>query len=87
LDLYGTWEHPADELSGQLDPELWRLTLNPWAVLEAVALAKLKAVALARARRQYLEATTWLQLWHAAAPLNSAAYFSMEFTLSEVLPI
>jgi glycogen phosphorylase len=44
-------------------------------------------VALARARRQYLEATTWLQLWHAAAPLNSAAYFSMEFTLSEVLPI
>jgi hypothetical protein len=34
LDLRGTWEHAADELWGQLDPELWRLTLNPWAVLQ-----------------------------------------------------
>ena len=25
LDLRGTWEHSADELWGQLDPELWRL--------------------------------------------------------------
>jgi starch phosphorylase len=33
LDLRGTWEHSADELWGQLDPELWALTLNPWAVL------------------------------------------------------
>ena len=30
LDLRGTWEHAADELWGQFDPELWTLTLNPW---------------------------------------------------------
>src|SRR5215831_3315518 len=98
LDLRGTWEHSADELWGQLDPELWRLTLNPWAVLQAVSPAKLKALAadpkfrqkaaaLARARRQSLEAPTWFQRQHADGPLTSAAYFSMEFMLSEALPI
>jgi glycogen phosphorylase len=98
LDLRGTWEHSADELWGQLDPELWRLTLNPWAVLQAVSHAKLKtlaadpkfrqkAAALARARRQYLAAPTWFQRQHAEAPLTRVAYFSMEFMLSEALPI
>jgi glycogen phosphorylase len=98
LDLRGTWEHSADELWGQLDPELWRLTLNPWAVLQAVSRAKLKALAadpkfrqkvaaLARTRRQYLEAPTWFKRQHADTPLSSVAYFSMEFMLSEALPI
>jgi glycogen phosphorylase len=98
LDLCGTWEHSADELWGQLDPELWTLTLNPWAVLQTGSRAKLKALAadpavrekaeaLVRARRQYLEAPTWFQRWHADAPLTSVAYFSMEFMLSEALPI
>ena len=98
LDLRGTWEHSADELWGQLDPELWRLTLNPWAVLQAVSHAKLKALAadpkfrqkaaaLVRARQQYLQAPTWFQRQHADAPLTSVAYFSMEFMLSEALPI
>ena len=98
LDLRGTWEHAADELWGQLEPELWRLTLNPWAVLQAVSHAKLKALAadrkfrqkaaaLVRARQQYLEAPTWFQRQHADAPLTRVAYFSMEFMLSEALPI
>ena len=98
LDLRGTWEHAADELWGQLEPELWRLTLNPWAVLQAVSHAKLKALAadpkfrqkaaaLVRARQRYLEAPTWFQRRHADAPLTSVAYFSMEFMLSEALPI
>jgi starch phosphorylase len=98
LDLRGTWEHAADELWGQLEPELWTLTRNPWAVLQTVSRAKLQAlaadpavreqaVALVQLRRQYLEAPTWFQRWHADAPLTSVAYFSMEFMLSEALPI
>ncbi len=98
LDLRGTWEHAADELWEQLDPELWALTLNPWAVLQTVSRVKLhalaadpavreKAVALVQLRRQYLEAPTWFQRWHAEAPMTSVAYFSMEFMLSEALPI
>ena len=39
LDLRGTWEHSADELWGHLDSELWRLTLNPWAVLQPVEIS------------------------------------------------
>ena len=46
-----------------------------------------KAAALVRARRQYLEAPTWFQRQHADAPLTGVAYFSMEFMLSEALPI
>ena len=45
LDLRGIWEHSADELWGQLDPELWTLALNPWAVLQTVSHARLKALA------------------------------------------
>ena len=98
LDLGGTWEHAADELWGQLDPELWALTLNPWAVLQTVSRTRLqalaadpefyqKAEALVLARQRYLEAPTWFQRWHADAPLTCVAYFSMEFMLSEALPI
>ena len=98
LDVRGTWEHSADELWGQLDPELWTLTLNPWAVLQTVSRAKLtalaanpefckKAVALVLARQHYFEAPTWFRRWHADAPLTSVAYFSLEFMLSEALPI
>jgi glycogen phosphorylase len=98
LDLRGTWEHSADELWGQLDPELWRLTLNPWAVLQTVSHARLKtlaadpkfrqkAAALVRARHQYLSAPTWFKRRHADPPLTGVAYFSMEFMLSEALPI
>jgi hypothetical protein len=72
IDLRGTWEHTADELWGQLDPELWRMTLNPWAVLQALSHTRLKAVAAdpkfhqmatapVRARQRYLEAPPWFR--------------------------
>ena len=40
-----------------------------------------------RARRQSLETPAWFQQNHAQCPLTCAAYFSMEFMLSEALPI
>lgn len=30
LDLRWSWNHGADHLWEQLDPELWALTRNPW---------------------------------------------------------
>ena len=30
LDLSWSWNHSADEVWKQLDPELWELTGNPW---------------------------------------------------------
>ena len=41
LDLRWSWHHGADELWSQLDPELWRLTHNPWVVLQVASPARL----------------------------------------------
>ena len=42
---------------------------------------------LLRARRHEAESPAWFQQNHPQAPLTSVAYFSMEFMLSEALPI
>ena len=36
LDLRWAWNHATDELWRALDPVLWELTQNPWAVLQTV---------------------------------------------------
>jgi starch phosphorylase len=98
LDLRSTWEHSADELWGQLDAELWALTHNPWLVLQTVARTRLEEAlrdptfrsrleALVAGRRSYLTAPAWFQRTHPQTPLGCVAYFSMEFGLSEALPI
>jgi starch phosphorylase len=33
LDLRWSWNHATDELWRRIDPRLWELTQNPWAVL------------------------------------------------------
>jgi starch phosphorylase len=98
LDLRWSWNHSADELWAQLEPELWALTHNPWVVLQTVSRAKLDRVlarpeyrrrveTLLARRREHLASTTWFQQDHPQAPLTRVAYFSMEFALSEALPI
>jgi len=34
LDLYWYWNHSADQIWTQLDPVLFKLTYNPWVVLQ-----------------------------------------------------
>jgi len=98
LDLRWSWDHSADELWGQIDPELWAVTHNPWVVLQTISRTKLKELAANRAFRQQVEAFLrqqreytasrgWFQQGHGKAPLKAVAYFSMEFMLSEALPI
>src|SRR5512135_2508417 len=93
-----SWNHTADELWRQLDPALWEFTQNPWVVLQTVSRDKLQRVsadpafrkkvdALVQDRRQASKASTWFQQDHPQTPLTSVAYFSMEFMLSEALPI
>src|SRR5450631_391867 len=43
LDMRWSWNHAADDLWQQLDPELWELTHNPWAVLQTVSRKRLKS--------------------------------------------
>jgi len=98
LDMRWSWNHCADELWRRLDPALWDLTQNPWVVLQTVSRDQLERVLaepafrknvddLLRAKRQAAEAPAWFQQHHPQAPLTCVAYFSMEFMLSEALPI
>jgi glycogen phosphorylase len=98
LDMRWSWNHATDQVWRQLDPVLWELTHNPWGVLQTVSRDRIERVSadpifrksvddLVRARRQAAEAPAWFQLTYPRAPLNCIAYFSMEFMLSEALPI
>ena len=44
LDLRWSFNHSADQLWEQLDPELWELTHNPWVLLQTVSREKLQGV-------------------------------------------
>jgi glycogen phosphorylase len=98
LDMNWYWNHDADEVWMQLDPELWKLTYNPWIILQTVARDKLlheladpafrrKVDGLLRTAQREADAPTWFQQKHSQAPISAVAYFSMEFMLSEALPI
>ena len=98
LDLRWSWDHRADEVWRRLDPALWDITQNPWVVLQTVSRDQLeRALAdaafrenvddLLRAKHYAADTTTWFQQHHPQSPLSCVAYFSMEFMLSEALPI
>jgi starch phosphorylase len=98
LDLRWSWNHATDEVWRRLDPALWELTQNPWVVLQTASKDKLKSVLADLAfrkkvddqlqcQRQTAEKPAWFQQKHPQSPLKCVAYFSMEYMLSEALPI
>jgi starch phosphorylase len=98
LNMHWSWNHATDEVWRQLDPELWEITHNPWVVLQTVSRDRIERVladpvfrkdvdGLVKTSRQAKETPAWFQHNLAGAPLTCAAYFSMEFMLSEALPI
>ena len=98
LDMRWSWNRSTDEVWRQLDPELWALTHNPWVVLQTASRERVEQVlsdpafrrkvdGLVTAARQAAEAPAWFQRNHPRTHLTFAAYFSMEFMLSEALPI
>lgn len=98
LDLRWSWNHAMDEIWYQLDPDLWMATHNPWVVLQNVSRQQLhkqmanpifrnKVEGLMALKKKSTEKQAWFQKAHPEAPLTCIAYFSMEFMLSEALPI
>jgi starch phosphorylase len=98
LDLCWSWNHATDKVWRTLDPVLWELTQNPWVVLQTVSRDHLERVLsdpafridledMLHARREEAERPAWFQQQHPQTPLKCVAYFSMEFMLSEALPI
>ncbi|HEX3906010.1 MAG TPA: alpha-glucan family phosphorylase [Polyangia bacterium] len=98
LDMRWSWNHATDTVWRQLDSTLWELTHNAWVVLQTVSRDKLeRALAdsafrsnvdrLIQGARQAAESPGWFQRKYPASDLGCVAYFSMEFMLSEALPI
>lgn len=98
LDLRWSWSHAADVLWERIAPELWQATRNPWLILQNVSNEVLDGLARDQAfvalldhflsgHRRGLTDKTWFSSSHPQAPFSQVAYFSMEFGLSEALPI
>ena len=98
MDLSCSWSGVTEEIWRDLNAELWERTHNPWAVLQTVSGERLRRVTsepgfrsalsnLQRARSRERELPRWFQQTHGDSQLKCAAYFSMEYMLSEALPI
>jgi starch phosphorylase len=104
LDMRWSWSHASDKLWGRIDPELWKITHNPWVVFQTASPATLKQLLSEKSFREEVdrlrahqlresdaaagsESATWFQKVHPGSTLGTVAYFSMEFGLSEALPI
>jgi starch phosphorylase len=98
LNLHWSWSHAADWLWEALDKNLWATTQNPWVILRTVSREKIRAAlgvpefrrkldSLLRQNRDSYRADAWFQHKHPVTALTSVAYFSMEFMLTEALPI
>jgi glycogen phosphorylase len=98
LDLRNCWDHTTDPVWSTIEPELWERTHNPWVVLQTASRTKLKALEgdtefgnrvreLLDKQRQGLKTKAWFERAHENSALRCVAYFSMEFGLSEALPI
>ena len=98
LDLRWSWHHGADVLWQTIDPELWEATGNPWLILESISDQRLTELAadepFLRALQEQLAAgdahyqeETWFPSQYGKSFSGQIAYFSMEFGISESLPL
>jgi starch phosphorylase len=98
LDIRWSWDHSADEIWQKLDSQLWELTQNPLVVLQTVSRDQFRTVmgdpafrekinAILKSRKEDNASPAWFQQNYPNSSLNCVAYFSMEFMLSEALPI
>ncbi|WP_339627859.1 alpha-glucan family phosphorylase [uncultured Maribacter sp.] len=98
LDLRWSWNHAIDEIWYHLDPDLWMETHNPWVVLQNVSRDQLKKLMndqefrkkvdeMIELKEKSISDPAWFQKNYPNSPLKCIAYFSMEFMLSEALPI
>lgn len=98
LNLIWSWNPSADKIWQQLDEELWSQTHNPWILLQTVSKDKLEMLLadsnfrksvydIVKAYRTDTSCSAWFQKSHPKSPLTCVAYFSMEYMLSEALPI
>lgn len=98
LDLRNCWDHTTHSVWSKIDPELWALTHNPWLVLQTASRTKIETLnadpqfreqlsELVHRQRESLKRPAWFQQAYPDSALGCVAFFSMEYALSEALPI
>ncbi|MDD2836096.1 MAG: alpha-glucan family phosphorylase [Methanothrix sp.] len=98
LDLRWTGSQMTDLIWKMLDPEAWEITNNPYLILENVSEEKLMKAAkdediktelasILRKRKSLEDEISWFDKNSRNRDIGTVAYFSMEFGLSEALPI
>lgn len=92
------WTSQNDDLWQLIDNDLWQLTRNPSLILSTVPEQRLEAIlqraechrlveGIVEAQQARLERPTWFASQNCGETLTRVAYFSMEYMLSEALPI
>ncbi len=98
LDLRTGSDFGAEAFWSQLAPEIWAVMRNPWLVLQTLSERRLRELAededfrreldeRLRAHRDAITGPTWFARTHPGSGLGGVAYLSLEFGLSEALPI
>lgn len=98
LDLRWSWSHSMDSLWEAIDKDMWQASGNPWLMLETVSAQRFATLAQdqsfltelrhhCEARRDALSGPSWCENCVDTPALGLVAYFSMEFGLSEALPL
>lgn len=101
LNLWWTWDNEALSLFRHLDSELWEETYhNPIAMLGKISQEQLQAAAknevflahldvIHKKFKSYLSASSWFETYSDDNSLENLkiAYFSMEFGLTECMPL
>lgn len=98
FDLGIRWSSVNEDIWRQLNPEVWEMTHNPCQVLNTVSREKIdqhlvngkfraRVQRIAEHYNKQLAAPTWFTEKELGKTLGQVAYFSMEYMLSEALPI
>jgi starch phosphorylase len=97
-NLRWVWNHAADRAWEALNAEVWLQTGNPILVIQNTPRSRLEELArdadfvervrqLERREAEYLSRPSWFQEKYALEPPPTIAYFSMEYGLTDALPL
>lgn len=98
FDLGIRWTQANEDIWRELNAEVWEMTHNPCLVLNAVSREKIdqhladvrfldRVQQITEWQQQQLATQSWLSSQDAAELAGPVVYFSMEYMLSEALPI
>jgi starch phosphorylase len=98
INLRWVWNHAADRVWEAMSPEVWRRTGNPILVLQNTPRSRLEELAandefvagvqrLDHDQSEYLSRPSWFERSHSLARPLRIAYFSMEYGLTEAMPL